>query len=114
MSLSPTDPSDHHGGLAAFVTSHGFGHLNRAVAVLNLIPPSIPIAIHTDPALFAHWRERLTRPAHLKPRPADFGAYNPPGDSLTTDGPLTIARAIEAHRGALARLDDDVAGLRDA
>ena len=101
------------GGLAAFVTSHGFGHLNRAAAVLNQIPPTIPITILTDPALFAHWRERLQRHARLAPRPADFGAHNPPGDSLTTDGPATIARAIEAHRAALGRLDDDVALLRD-
>ncbi len=99
------------GGLAVFVTSHGFGHLNRAVAVLNQIPPSIPITIFTDLALFGHWRERLQRSAALEARPADFGAYNPPGDSLTTDGPATIARAIEAHRDALARLDDDVAAL---
>ncbi len=113
MPPSPSGPST-PGGLAAFVTSHGFGHLNRAVAVLNQIPATIPIAIHTDPALFAHWRERLQRPARLAPRPADFGAHNPPGDSLTTDGPTTIARAIEAHRAALGRLDDDVAGLRDA
>ena len=102
------------GGLAVFVTSHGFGHLNRAVAVLNRIPSSIPITILTDPALFAHWRERLLRPARLGPRPADFGAYNPPGDSLTTDGPLTIARAIEAHQAARDRLGDDVALLRDS
>jgi UDP:flavonoid glycosyltransferase YjiC (YdhE family) len=101
------------GGLAVFVTSHGFGHLNRAVAVLNQIPPSIPITIFTDLALFGHWRERLQRPARLEARPADFGAYNPPGDSLTTDGPATIAHAIEAHRDALTRLDDDVAALRD-
>lgn len=110
MSLGPSPPP---GGLAAFVTSHGFGHLNRAVAVLNQIPPAIPITIFTDPALSAHWRERLRRPARLEPRPADFGAYNPPGDSLATDGPLTIARALEAHRDARARLDGDVATLRN-
>ncbi|HEY2158390.1 MAG TPA: hypothetical protein VGH33_22360 [Isosphaeraceae bacterium] len=110
MSDMGTAPS---GGLAVFVTSHGFGHLNRAVAVLNQTPPSIPITIFTDLALFGHWRERLQRPARLEARPADFGAYNPPGDSLTTDGPATIARAVEAHRDALSRLDDDVAALRD-
>ncbi len=72
------------------------------MAVLNQIPSSIPITIHTDLALFGHWRERLQRPARLEARPADFGAYNPPGDSLTTDGPATIAHAIEAHRDALS------------
>jgi UDP:flavonoid glycosyltransferase YjiC (YdhE family) len=99
-------------GLAVFVTSHGFGHLNRAVAVLNQIPSSIPITIFTDLALFGHWRERLQRPAGLEARPADFGAYNPPGDSLTTDGPATIAHAVAAHRDALSRLDEDVESLK--
>jgi hypothetical protein len=105
--------NDHPGGLAAFVTSHGFGHLNRAVAVINELPTSIPVSILTDPVLFTHWRERLRRPARLVPRPADFGAYNPPGDSQTTDGPDTIARAIGAHRQVLARLDIDVAQLQE-
>ncbi len=107
-----TEPNDHRGGLAVFVTSHGFGHLNRTVAVLNRIPASIPIAIHTEPGLFEHWRERLQRPARLEPRPADFGAYNPPGDSQTTDSPGTIARALTAHAEAVARIDDDTAMLR--
>jgi hypothetical protein len=104
---------DHPGGLAVFVTSHGFGHLNRAAAVINELPQSIPVSILTDPVLFIHWRERLRRPARLMPRPADFGAYNPPGDSQTTDGPDTIARALGAHRATLARLDTDVAQLRE-
>jgi hypothetical protein len=112
MSDPAIAPPTQGGGLAVFVTSHGFGHLNRSVAVLNRIPPTIPITIFTDPALFAHWGERLRRPARLEVRPADFGAYNPPGDSFTTDGPETIARAIEAHRAVLARLDDDIADLR--
>jgi hypothetical protein len=101
-------------GLAVFVTSHGFGHLNRTVAVLNQVPATIPIAIYTDPGLFDHWRERIRRPADLLPRPADFGAYNPPGDSQSTDGPATIARAIEAHAAAVARIDGDAAMLRDS
>jgi len=104
--------SDHRGGLAVFVTSHGFGHLNRTVAVLNQVPDSIPITVHTDPTLFTHWRERLQRPAQIEPRPADFGAYNPPGDSQTTDGPGTIARALKAHAEAVARMDADVDRLR--
>ena len=104
--------NDHRGGLAVFVTSHGFGHLNRTVAVLNRIAPSIAITIHTETGLFDHWRERLQRPARLVARPADFGAYNPPGDSQTTDGPGTIARALQAHAEAVSRIDDDAAMLR--
>ncbi len=109
-----TPSANQPGGLAVFVTSHGFGHLNRTVAVLNRIPATIPIAIHTDPSLFGHWRERLARPARLEPRPADFGAYNPPGDSQTTDGPATIEGALAARRDALARLVDDAAMLRSS
>jgi hypothetical protein len=104
--------NDRPGGLAVFVTSHGFGHLNRTVAVLNQIPATIPITVHTEPGLFEHWRDRLQRPARLVPRPADFGAYNPPGDSQTTDGPGTIARALTAHADAVARIDADAAMLR--
>ena len=33
------------GGIAAYVTSHGFGHLNRSVAALNLIPPEVPLTL---------------------------------------------------------------------
>ena len=51
--------------LAFYVTSHGFGHLNRAVAVINQVPSEIPVAIRSNPNLFPHWRERLTRPAEL-------------------------------------------------
>ena len=35
MSRRPPSRS-HTGGLAVYVTSHGFGHLNRTAAVLNL------------------------------------------------------------------------------
>jgi UDP:flavonoid glycosyltransferase YjiC (YdhE family) len=102
------------GGLAVFVTSHGFGHLNRTVAVLNRIPSDIAITIYTEPGLFKHWRERLLRPAQLVPRPVDFGAYNPPGDSQTTDGPETIARAIKAHAEACGRINQDTDLLRQS
>ena len=106
------DANDQTGGLAVFVTSHGFGHLNRTVAVLNRMPATIPITVHTEPGLFEHWRDRLQRPARLVARPADFGAYNPPGDSQTTDGPGTIARARKAHADAVDRIDADAAMLR--
>ena len=52
--------------LAVYVTSHGFGHLNRTAAVLNRIPPDVPVTIRSHPNLFDHWRERLTRPVELE------------------------------------------------
>jgi hypothetical protein len=101
------------GGLAAYVTSHGFGHLNRTVAVLNRIPDDIPIVVRCDPSLFDRWRERLARPARFEGHTSDVGAVNPPGDSAATDGPATLARAAAVHAEAVARLDRDVQQLRD-
>ena len=101
------------GGVAAYVTSHGFGHLNRAVAVLNRLPADVPLVIRSDPSLFDHWRERLARPADLEPHASDVGALNPPGDSAATDGPATLLRAAEVHARALAEVDAEAAKLRD-
>ncbi len=102
------------GGLAVYVTSHGFGHLNRAVAVINRLPADLPVTIKAHPDLFDHWRERLLRPAVLRANVSDAGALNPPGDSAATDGPATLARAAEVHAAAMARVDDEADWLRDA
>ena len=102
-------PASRTGGLAVYVTSHGFGHLNRTAAVLNRVPADVPITIKSNPNLFVHWRERLRRPAELQSFVSDVGAVNPPGDSAATDGPATIALAARVHAEALARLDDEVA-----
>jgi hypothetical protein len=102
-----------HGGIAFYVTSHGFGHLNRSVAVINLIPADVPVTIRSDPSLFGHWGERLKRPATLEPHASDVGALNPPGDSASTDGPGTLARAAEVHARAMALVDDEATKLRD-
>lgn len=99
--------------LVAYVTSHGFGHLNRTVSVLNLIPADVPITIRCHPDLFEHWGERLQRPADLEAFVSDSGAINPPGDSAATDGPATIERAMAVHQAALGRLDDEADRLRD-
>jgi hypothetical protein len=98
--------------LAFYVTSHGFGHLNRTVAVINHVPREIPVAIRSHPNLFPHWRERLTRPAEMSAHVSDAGAVNPPGDSTATDGPATLALAARVHAEAEARLDEEVEWLR--
>ena len=100
--------------LFVYVTSHGFGHLNRTVAVLNRISAEIPITIKCDPGLFNHWGERLRRPADFQAYVSDAGAFNPPGDSSKTDGPGTIARAMAIHEDALVLLDEEVARLQEA
>ncbi len=100
------------GGLAAYVTSHGFGHLNRTVAVLNRVPADVPLTIRCRPDLFDHWRERLQRPARLESHTSDVGALNPPGDSAATDGPGTLALAARVHAEAMAHIGGLADGLR--
>jgi hypothetical protein len=102
------------GGLAVYVTSHGFGHLNRTVAVVNRVDRSIPVTIRSHPNLFDHWRERLRRPAELDPHVSDAGAVNPPGDSAATDGPATLDLAARVHAEAAERVEEEAARLRDA
>jgi hypothetical protein len=104
---------DGRGGLVVYVTSHGFGHLNRAVAVVNRMPALVPVTVRCDPNLFGHWRERLLRPAALEPHVSDAGAVNPPGDSAATDGAATLERAALVHAEALAGLDEEAQRLRD-
>ncbi|MBX6316512.1 MAG: hypothetical protein IRY99_26905, partial [Isosphaeraceae bacterium] len=101
------------GGLAVYVTSHGFGHLNRTVAVLNRLPAEIPVVIRCHANLFDHWRERLKRPASFEPHISDVGALNPPGDSAATDGAATLALAARVHAETMARVDDDAHRLRE-
>jgi hypothetical protein len=101
------------GGLAVYVTSHGFGHLNRSVAVINRMPLEVPVTIRSHPNLFDHWRERLRRPATLEGQVSDVGALNPPGDSASTDGHATLALAGRVHAEAAARIGDEAAKLRD-
>jgi hypothetical protein len=101
------------GGLAVYVTSHGFGHLNRSVAVINRMPKEVPVTIRSHPNLFDHWRERLRRPAALEPHISDVGVLNPPGNSGLTDGPGTLELAARVHAEAMARVDDEAARLRD-
>jgi hypothetical protein len=100
------------GGLAVYVTSHGYGHLNRAVAVLNRVPDDVPIVIRSHRDLHGGWRERLTRPATLEHAVWDTGAVNPAGDSNATDGPATIARALAFHAEAWPRIDAEADRLR--
>jgi hypothetical protein len=104
---------DNQGGLAVYVTSHGFGHLNRTVAVVNRLPRDLPLVIRCKPDLFDHWRERLRRPARFEPHVSDAGALNPPGDSAATDGPGTLALAARVHAEAAARVEEDAQRLRD-
>lgn len=100
------------GVLVVHVTSHGFGHMNRTVAVLNKVPAEVPIIIRCSPDLFPNWRERLLRPADLDAHVSDSGAVNPMGGSGSTDAAATLERAIAVYRESLPRIDDDAEYLR--
>lgn len=114
MSIQHKDrPKTAGGPLVVHATSHGFGHLNRSVAVVNQVPDDVPVVIRSHPDLLPHWRERLLRPADLDPHVSDSGAVNPPGGSGETDAQATLERALIVHNEALTRLDDDVDYLRD-
>lgn len=101
------------GGIAVYVTSHGYGHHNRVVAVINEIPRDIPVVIRSAGDLAHAWGERLARPARLEAAVWDTGVINPNGDSAATDGPASIARARSFHAAAMGRVDDEAQRLRD-
>ncbi len=102
------------GGLVVYVTSHGFGHLNRSAAVINRMPAGVPVKIRCHRSLFGHWRERLRRPAELSEYESDAGAVNPSGDSAATDGAATLKRASEIHAEAARTIEEEARWLRDA
>ncbi|GAC1463115.1 MAG: hypothetical protein NVSMB9_00180 [Isosphaeraceae bacterium] len=104
---------DKRGGLVVYVTSHGFGHLIRAVAVINRMPSEVPVTIRSHPNLFQHWRERLRRPAMLEAHVSDSGAVNPPGNSSATDGVATLELAARVHSEAMNHVDEEAQKLRD-
>jgi hypothetical protein len=99
--------------VAVYVTSHGFGHLNRTAAVVNRIWRTIPVAVRSNPNLFGHWRQRVRRPIELGSYVSDSGAVNPPGDSSATDARATLELAVRVHSEAMARLDEEVTWLRE-
>jgi hypothetical protein len=100
------------GGVAVYVTSHGFGHLNRTAAVLNQFPRELPVSIRSDESLFGHWPMRVMHPFSLGAYVSDSGAVNPPGDSNATDGPATLRRAADIYAKSMAAVDDEVDWLK--
>lgn len=101
------------GRLFVYVTNHGFGHLNRTVAVLNRLPIELPVSIRCHPELFPHWDEQLVRPARLEEYPSDTGTVGPAGDSAATDGRATLAAAAEVHNTAMNGVNEEAALLRE-
>jgi hypothetical protein len=96
-----------------YVTSHGFGHLNRAVSVVESMPPNVSSVVKTDRDLFARWRESVRRRCELVEGVFDCGAVHPPGESSLVDAKATLARYNQVHAAAVDRLDREVAYLQD-
>jgi hypothetical protein len=101
------------GALVSYVTSHGFGHLNRTAAVLNRLPPDLPVVVRSDPSLFGRWAERVEREVILVEGVFDTGAVNPPGDSARTDIEATLERALEVDAISENRAASEAVWLRD-
>jgi hypothetical protein len=95
-----------------YVTSHGFGHLNRAAAVVEALPPNISILVRTHRDLFPRWRESVRRRCELQEGVFDCGAVHPPGESSLVDPYATLAKYKRVHATALERLHDEVDFLR--
>jgi len=92
---SPEKPSPH---VAVYVTNHGFGHINRVVAVLNHVPENVRITVRADPDLNLALRQRLRRGFGYREFPSDQGTVSPPGQNSRTDIPATF-------QGLKARMD---------
>lgn len=101
------------GGLAVYITSHGFGHLNRVAAVLNRLSSDIPLTLCCAGNLIPHWNERLFRPFQTRESVWDVGALGPPGDSVAVDGRRTLDEARAIHQDGLARLDNEAQWLAE-
>ena len=85
------------GRLAVYVTSHGFGHLNRTAAVLNQVPAEVPVTIRSHSNLFEHWRERLI--SQGAPALAELQRWRPDIDSEEWAARVHAAQAERGRAG---------------
>ncbi|MBI1322615.1 hypothetical protein GC170_05455 [bacterium] len=92
--------------VAVYVTNHGFGHINRVVAVLNQVPETVRITVRADPEVKSALRERLSRSFDFGVFPSDQGTASPPGQNSRTDIPATFERL----RARMAVIDEAAAG----
>jgi hypothetical protein len=96
-------------GIVYYVSSHGLGHAVRTAAIVNEIPPEVPVILRTqvNPEVLA---EEIHRPFRLEPAAFDTGCVQI--DSFTVDGPATLAGYSAIHQQNQSRLKDEVAFLR--
>lgn len=109
---SPTARPANAGHVAVYVTNHGFGHVNRVVAVLNQLPESVRITVRADPDVKTALSERLTRAFEFGVFPSDQGTASPPGQNSRTDIPATFDR-LRTRMDAIDEASDaEIAWLR--
>jgi L-arabinokinase len=102
--------------LAAYVSGHGFGHLTRLCEVLRVArarAPSLPMTLTgaVEPAQAALAARALGPGVVLRPVACDAGLAQ--RDALVIDEPGTAARCAELERSWAARLEAEVAFLRE-
>lgn len=100
--------------VAVYITNHGFGHINRVVAVLNKISAEIKITVRADRDVWAPLRERLQRPVEFGFFPSDQGTVSPPGQNSQTDWPATFERLARRFHEILGACETELQWLKDS
>jgi UDP:flavonoid glycosyltransferase YjiC (YdhE family) len=106
-----TEPARH---VAVYVTNHGFGHINRVVAVLDQLPESVRITVRADPEVREALEQRLNRPFGFGSFPSDRGTASPPGQNSRTDIPATFEKLEDRLREIDRASASEVRWLREA
>lgn len=92
-----------------YITAHGYGHAVRELAIINQIPPEIPIILRSMiPAEFV--QQELRRPALHAPAAFDCGAVQ--FDSVNVDAKATLERYASLHAENHRRVDAEMEFLR--
>lgn len=106
------NPGQRH--IAVYITNHGFGHINRVVAVLNKIPPDMKITVRADREVWSPLQERLHRPVEFGFFPSDQGTVSPPGQNSQTDWPATFERLAQRFHEILGACDAELEWLKES
>lgn len=97
--------------IVAYVTNHGYGHVNRMVAVVDEISPDFEVTIRCDTELWPAFRERLRRDISFGHFPCDLGILSPPGQNSRTDWPGTFDRLEKRFKEITAASDAEIEWL---
>lgn len=97
--------------VAFYVTSHGFGHFVRAAEVMKSIPRELPLVLKTGIPEWFLRQELVGVNVHSFEDKFDCGTLGP--DSTHVDAEMTFARAELMQADNEARLESEIAFLRD-